>query len=184
MRVRVSSSSIVQIDSIPYTVPSRLVHYTLKAYVYPEEIMLYYDNKLLQRMPRIHDDSLKGIDYRHLIDNLVRKPSAFANYQYHEAFFPRLCFKLAYESLKENRPVSADKYYLKLLQLAKIQSEQQVSDAIELLLEDKQTPTPDSVKSLIDVFEKERLKVAVHVPSLSDYDQLLSPDASTTMGVH
>ena len=42
LQVRVSSGSIVQIFSIPYTVPSRLIHYTLKAYVYQDEIILFY----------------------------------------------------------------------------------------------------------------------------------------------
>ena len=56
MRARVSSGSIIQISDVPYTVPSRLIHYTLKVYVYPDEIILFYGNKRLQRMPRVGDD--------------------------------------------------------------------------------------------------------------------------------
>jgi transposase len=184
IRTRVSAGSIVQILDRPYTVPSRLIHYTLIAYVYPEEIILFYNNKQLQCMPRMHDDKLAGINYRHIIDSLVRKPSAFANYRYHEALFPRLCFRKAYDLLKKSRPVSADKCYLKLLQLAKIQSEQQVSDAISLLLEENQVPTPDAVKSLIDVFKAERRQVAVDMPRLSDYDVLLSQYQTTNKEIN
>jgi len=118
LRVRVSSGSIVQILGQPYTVPSRLIHYTLVAYVYYDDIVLFYNNKQLQRMPRINEP-LAGINYRHIIDSLLRKPGAFANYRYQAALFPRLCFRQAYDALRTQRPANADKYYLKLLQLAK-----------------------------------------------------------------
>lgn len=173
MRVRVSSGSIVQILEVPYTVPSRLIHYTLKAYVYPDEIILFYDNKKLQTMPRLQANSLAGINYRHLIDSLIRKPAAFANYQYHEAMFPRLCFKKAYDVLRDEIPGNADKHYLKILQLAKLNSEQEVANALELLLEERQLPLTEVVKSLIDIYVKERCSVQVYQPNVADYDCLL-----------
>jgi hypothetical protein len=184
IKARVSSSSIIQLLEKPYTVPSRLIHYTLKAYVYPDEIVLFYGNKQLQRMPRNHGDAIDGINYKHLIDSLVRKPGAFANYRYQAAFFPRLCFRKAYDVLCESRPASADRIYLKLLQLAKIQSEQQVADAIELLIEEKQLPLLESVKELIDAYQTERRVVQVIEPSLSDYDSLLSNHAFTSSWSH
>lgn len=174
IRARVSSSSVVQILDAPYTVPSRLIHYTLKVYVYPNEIVLFYGNKKLQTMPRVSANSMAGINYRHLIDGLLRKPSAFANYQYHEALFPRLCFRKAYDALRDQVPANADYQYLKLLQLAKLHSEQEVADTLELLLEEYQLPTSDVVKSLIDACAKERLHVQVHQPNVADYDCLLS----------
>jgi len=44
------------------------------------------------------------------------------------------------------------------------------------LLEEKQLPTPDAVKSLMDIYRHERLKVSVDEPVLADYDQLLLSD--------
>lgn len=179
IRVRVSSSSVIQILNKPYSVPSRLIHYTLKAYVYPDEIILFYNNKQLQCIPKVQNQPLSGINYRHLIDSLVRKPGAFANYRYQEAFFPRLCFRRAYDVLRETRPANADKFYLKLLQLAKIQSEQDVAEALELLFEAKRVPTPEAVKDIIDIYKKERLNVVVHEPELTDYDCLFKEDFLT-----
>ncbi len=186
VRSRVSPCSIIQILGKPYTVPSRLIHYELKAYVYPDEIILFYGNKQLQRMPRVQAQSqtLAGINYRHIIDSLVRKPSAFANYRYQEALFPRLCFRQAYDALRERRPANADRYYLKLLQLAKVQSEQQVAEALELLLEAKQLPLPMAVKELIDVYQQERFNVIVKAPDLADYDRLLSNNELTEQEEH
>ena len=104
----------------------------------------------------------------------LSKPEAFESYRYQEAFFPRLCFRQAYDQLRKKRAGNADKLYLKVLQLAKIQSEQLVSDALILLLEDGQTPTPLAVKDLIDVYHQERQHVEVREPCLADYDQLLT----------
>ncbi|HJW27979.1 MAG TPA: IS21 family transposase [Saprospiraceae bacterium] len=181
MRVRVSSGSIVQVLDVPYTVPSRLIHYTLKAYIYPDEIILFYGNKKIQTMPRARHH-LDGINYRHLIDSLVRKPAAFANYQYHEALFPRLCFRKAYDVLQENAPLNADRQYLKLLQLAKLHSEQSVAEALDILLEERHVPAPESVKELMDACAKVPLDVHVYQPSAADYDCLLS--STFGQGVH
>lgn len=173
-RVRVSSGSIVQLLGMPYSVPSRLIHYTLKAYIYPNEIILYYDNKRLQVMPRVYKGQTPIINYRHIIDSLVRKPAAFKHYKYREALFPRHCFRKAYDALITKLPGLADKYYIKLLHLAKISSEQNVAEALDLLLEAERTPTPDAVKSLLDAYKEERRHVTVDEPDLSVYDQLLS----------
>ncbi|WP_342224845.1 IS21 family transposase [Rickettsia endosymbiont of Urophora cardui] len=78
LSVRVNPSSTVSILSVAYSVPSRLIGYTLKAYIYSEEIELYYGNKCLQKMSRISNGYV--IDYRHIIDSLVRKPGAFVQY--------------------------------------------------------------------------------------------------------
>jgi hypothetical protein len=181
LRTRVSSGSIVQILDVPYTVPSRLIHYTLKAYIYPDEIILFYGNKKIQTMPRARNH-LDGINYRHLIDSLIRKPAAFVNYQYHEALFPRLCFRKAYDVLREGVPLNADKQYLKLLQLAKLHSEQSVSEALELLLEERHMPSPNSVKELMDACTKVTLDVHVDQPNAADYDCLLS--STFSQGMH
>jgi len=87
---------------------------------------------------------------------------------------PRLCFRKAYDALRHSQPACADKQYLKLLQLAKLHSEQEVSEALELLLEEYQLPTSDTVKSLIDAYQQARSETHVHQPNVADYDKLLS----------
>ena len=142
------------------------------------EPRLFYGKKNLQRMPRVYSNPLAGINYRHLIDSLVRKPAAFANYRYQEALFPRLCFRQAYDMLRQKKAHQADKLYLKLLQLAKVQSEQEVAEALKLLLEVDQVPTPEAVKDLTDLYQRERLEISVDAPNLSLYDELLSSSYS------
>ena len=41
-----------------------------------------YQGHVIQTMPRLVGKKVVAINYRHIIDSLVRKPGAFANYQY------------------------------------------------------------------------------------------------------
>ena len=168
--VRVRSNSTVQIDKVAYSVPSRLIGYALQAHVYPEDIELYYGRSLLQKMGK-QKEAL--INYRHIIDSLVRKPGAFKQYQYREALFPNEVLKNAYQALWQASKANGHKSYLALLQLAKNEGEQAVSCAIELLAEAGDLPLPEAVKSIL--FVPVRLaQVKVDPPNLSVYNGLLA----------
>ena len=53
-----------------------------------EDIVVTHQGHIVQTMPRLVGKQLRAINYRHIIDSLVRKPGAFANYQYREEMFP------------------------------------------------------------------------------------------------
>jgi len=73
------------------------------------------------------------VNYRHIIDWLVRKPGAFANYRYRKGLFPRTSFRMAYDFLKTHR---ADKEYLRILKLAATETESGAAHAIRGVLRD------------------------------------------------
>ena len=75
--------------------------------------------RLLQ-LPRLRGEGQRRIDYRHIIDSLVRKPGAFAQYRYRDELFPSLLFRQAYDRLTEQWPQRADQQYVRLLHLAAI----------------------------------------------------------------
>jgi hypothetical protein len=170
--VRVTTSSLIQILGVAYSVPSRLIGHTLKAYVYGKEIELYYGQKRVEILPRIDKGAL--VNYRHIIDSLVRKPNAFAHYQYRDCLFPQVGFRQAYDGLIQTYPEKGHKHYLKLLQLAKMHGEQEVLIALQLLEENQQIPLPESVKALLDVPAQRHVMVQVIQPCLADYDSLHS----------
>ena len=73
--------------------------------------------------------------YRHVIDSLVRKPGAFANYAYREDLFPTTRFRLAYDRFCDGRDERRGaKDYLKILHHAAHDSEVAVDDALRVLL--------------------------------------------------
>ena len=74
-----------------------------------------------------------AINYRHVIDWLVRKPGAFENYRYREDLFPTSRFRMAYDALRETAPSRAAREYLQILELAARENESLVDDALRLL---------------------------------------------------
>ena len=96
----------------------------------------------------------------------------FDSYKYKEALYPRLCVRQAFDALKHASPANGHKYYLQLLKLAKLYSEERVALAIELLLECQQCPHPDKVTSLIKEKPIDTPNIHIKQPDLSVYDQL------------
>ena len=89
----------------------------------------------VERMDRVHGAGEAGLDYRHVIGSLVRKPGAFARYRYREQMFPTGTFRLAYDALREWRGERADVDYVRILHLAATTMESEVDRALGLLLE-------------------------------------------------
>jgi hypothetical protein len=87
-------------------------------------------------MPRLRGRGKHRVDYRHIIDWLVRKPGAFENYRYREELFPTSRFRMAWDALRELIPLRANKRYLEILQLAAQEGEARVDDALRRLLEE------------------------------------------------
>ena len=174
LELTVTKSSTIRINQVTYSVPSRLIGYGLRVYIYQGEIKLYYGTQLICKMPKIDKSEANAvINYRHIIASLVRKPGAFANYHYRESLFPTLHFRNAYDKLIKTHPANGTKQYLQILHLAAVNSESEVESAITILLESGITPTIKQVRDLLD--SKSQQKVVVHVdqPTVKQYDSLL-----------
>ena len=82
------------------------------------------------------------MDYRHIIDLLVRKPGAFENYRYREELFPTSRFRMAFDELKGQLGARGSKEYLAILELAAKESEAEVDEALRVLLEKGESSAP------------------------------------------
>jgi hypothetical protein len=180
VRVRVNSGSLIMVARNSYSVNSRLIGEIVEARVYPEHLEVWYGGQKIEQLPRLHGRTNYRIDYRHIIDWLVRKPGAFANYRYREHLFPTSRFRMAYDLLKENTPNRCDRRYLQILELAAKQSEAQVDDALRLLLASKCGKQTIADPAAFEQFLKrcrqapEIADVAIPEVSLASFDQLLS----------
>ena len=72
--------------------------------LYVEHVEVWYAQQEVERFPRLRGRKKHAINYRHIIDWLVRKPGAFANYVYREELFPTSRFRMAYDALREAQP--------------------------------------------------------------------------------
>jgi hypothetical protein len=174
--IRVSRSSVIRVKKNTYSVPSRLIGREVDCLIEMDEIIVRYAGQEVQRMPRLIGSEKSLINYRHVIDTLVRKPGAFENYKYREEMFPNSYFRMAYDRLRqEHSDKIATRDYLQLLQLAARESQDLVTDALRTKLNEK---TPLSVGAIREAVEsRQQLPAATDVnidaPDLSVYDFLL-----------
>lgn len=134
LRLRVTRNSTLRVVNNTYSVHSRLIGERVEVRLGAEHLEVWYAQQCVERLPRVRGRAQHRIEYRHLIDWLVRKPGAFAHYCYRDALFPTSRFRMAYDAFAATRPATADREYLALLQLAAKETEQGVDDALRLLL--------------------------------------------------
>ena len=116
------------------------------------------------------------VNYRHVIDQLERKPGAFENYRYREEMFPGSQFRLAYDELKERHTQQqAAREYLKILALAARESETAVTAALSELC-GRQPITADAVSEIVRAQQTPSPVTDVEIVpvNLACYDSLLS----------
>ena len=118
LRVRVDRGSTIHVQGNIYSVASRLIGERVEARLYAERVEVWYAQQLVETLPRLRGRGKHRIDYRHVIDWLVRKPGAFADYRYRQELFPTSHFRLAYDVLVHRQPARAAKEYLGILHLA------------------------------------------------------------------
>jgi len=133
-RVKVGPSSTVHVQHNTYSVHSRLIGEWVQARIYAERIEIWYAQRKVDTLPRLRGENKHRIQYRHIIDWLVRKPGAFENYRYRNDLFPGSYFRMAYDCLRTHHSQQvASKEYLKILHLAARESETRVEAALKEL---------------------------------------------------
>lgn len=134
-RVKVDSGSLIYVDRNVYSVHSRLIGEQVEARLGAEIVEVWYAGRKVEELARLRGRGKHRVNYRHIIDWLVRKPGAFENYRYREELFPTSRFRMAWDALRETSPLRADKRYLEILELAAKEGESRVDQALSSLLE-------------------------------------------------
>jgi hypothetical protein len=177
-KVRVGPSSTIRVKHNTYSVHSRLVGEWVEARVYHERIEIWYAQNQAEVFPRLRGEGSHHIQYRHIIDYLVRKPGAFRNYRYRSDMFPTIAWRICYDVLKRQSPLRADKEYLKILHLASQRDERGVECAIDHLLRNEGHLSAEAIEPLLEAgIELPSVReVSIDQIALSDYDGLLSEE--------
>jgi hypothetical protein len=145
--------------------------------LYAEHLEVLLGSTFIEKLPRLRGADNHRINYRHVIDWLVRKPGAFANYRYRSELFPTSHFRIAYDLLREQNPSHADKEYLRILHLAAMQSEELVNSSLRKIIAEGSPLTAESVTALVKWFESSGIAPVVETTvaevDLRGYDNLL-----------
>ena len=155
---------------------SRLIGEKITIKLYVEHLEVWYAQQRIESIPRSRGEGKHHIQYRHIIDWLVRKPGAFENYRYRDALFPTHRFRMAYDWLKRHHPSRSAKEYLGILHLAARQSESGVDDALRILIENEQPIAIGAVETIMCSLEQipSPTEITIAEVDLCAYDALLS----------
>ena len=175
----VKRGSIIRVAGKVYSMPSRLIGHRVQVRLHANHLEVYYGGALVARPERVRGAGLEGIDYRHVVHSLVRKPGAFRRYVYRAAMFPTPVFRLAYDVLAERSEKWADLEYVRILHLAATTMECEVEAGLKALLASDELPEHDAVVALVT--PKHPLpcpQVRVVMPDLGIYDALLQEEVA------
>lgn len=174
-RVRVGAGSIIRVQRNTYSVPSRLIGEDVRVRVYDDRLEVWYAEEVQLTVERLLGRGGKRINYRHLIDWLVRKPGAFPRYRYRDELFPSVVFRRAYDALAAAASTTrrGDLAYLRVLELAARTMESEVEVAVQLLLDEGELPSYERVRTLVAPEPAEVPELADFEPDLGEWDALL-----------
>ena len=173
---KVTRFSTIRVLKNSYSLHSRLIGERVKARIYADHIDVWYAQRRIEVLPRLRGEKSHYINYRHVIDWLVRKPGAFENYRYKDDLFPTSQFRIAYDLLcSEHGSKLGNKHYLKILKLAAHESETLVNESLRFLINRSDRIDSDIVEAMVQSGLQPPAVTDVEVESvdLRIYDQLL-----------
>jgi hypothetical protein len=175
VEARVGPSSTIRVLHNVYSVHSGLIGEQVRVRVRAERLEVWFAQRLVESLPRLRGYYHQYIQYRHIIDWLVRKPGAFAGYRYRQELFPTSRFRMAYDALGDHCGVQADKEYLRILHLAARENEQRVDDALRVLLNQETPFAAHEVEALVlsGAALPAATQIAIAAVNLATYDELL-----------
>jgi hypothetical protein len=171
--VRVQAGSTITVERNIYSVPARLIGEQVEVRIYADALEVWYGQRKEEVLPRLRGRCKHRINYRHVIEWLVRKPGAFAGYRYRAELFPTSRFRMAYDYLAATASGRSAREYLGILQLAARHSEVEVDEALRRLL-DSGGVSLTAVAALVreGMAPARVMEVCVAPINLSTYDDL------------
>ncbi len=121
--VRVTSSSTINVSRMLYTVPDRLIGERLLVHLFDDRLVFFHGIVEVLRLARAYPlpgkRRGKCVDYRHIIDWLVKKPMAFKGLQFRDELLPTEDWRRIWSHLSRHlEPRQACKLIVGALKLA------------------------------------------------------------------
>lgn len=174
---RVCSHSTIRVKRVTYSVPARFISRRLRARVYEQHLEVYNGIEQIAHIVRVPGRQAV-IDYRHVIQALLRKPGAFARYHYREELFPSNTYRRAYDRLVEDHGMGSGE--LEYLRLLKLTAELGINAVAGLLGEMLCPGTPPWRAATLrsTLCPPSRVEMAEPVVDLSVYDAFLREEVA------
>jgi transposase InsO family protein len=175
---RVSKYGIFTVKAEQYSAPSRLIGHRLSVRAYADRVECFLSGQCVFECPRAARRTgqrhARQIDYRHLVENLKRKPGAFARWVFRDDVFPRTIYRQTWENLSAQLPErQACKTIIGLLALAADGHEAALGLELEQLHARNELPDLDTLTQQLAPRPSTVPCVVVTLPALTAYDALL-----------
>ena len=107
--VRVRSTSTIEVRSVTYSVPSRLISQQLTVHLRHDRLALFLRSQFVETLPRLHrragvSGTWRRIDFRHVIESLRRKPRALLRAQLQNNLLPNERWRQLWRQLLATLP--------------------------------------------------------------------------------
>ena len=179
----VSSSSTIDVRRVTYTVPSRLQGEVLLVRLYDDRVLCYLGHVFVIELKRLRpegDTRGRVVDYRHVIDSLVKKPQAFRHCVLRNDLLPNSEYRVIWKTLDgQLAPKEACKLMVGLLHLAAKQDcEKDLAQRVQALLNTGKTIVlsqlqQEYTKQIVN--DAQNIQVIQH--NLIDYNSLIPTQA-------
>jgi hypothetical protein len=174
VRVKVNRGSLIRVQHNLYSVPTHLIGQEVTVRIFEWHLEVYYRQIQVEWLPRLVGQNKQQINYRHLIDSLLRKPGGFRDYRYRESLFPSVVFRQAWDQLNQwYSSRKADLIYLRVLRLAAHTLESEVADILNLLLDGQKRWDETDVERLLQPQLLPVPQLTLPPINLAQYDRLL-----------
>ncbi|MHB8148510.1 MAG: IS21 family transposase [Vulcanimicrobiaceae bacterium] len=178
LATRVSKYSIFTVKGAQYSAPSRLIGHRLIVRLYTERLECWLGGERVLECPRATcrggQRHPRRIDYRHMIENLKRKPGAFARWVFRDDVFPQAIYRSTWETVNGALPErEACKIMVGLLALAADGHEAELALELERLAERNEIPNLSVLTAQLAPRISIVPDVRVILPKLTTYDTLI-----------
>ena len=175
INVKVYKSSTINVAHNTYSVNSRLINEWINVHLKSEILEIYYGSRKIDEFPRLRGSGNHKINYRHVIESLIRKPGAFENYRYRDDLFPTTNFRIVYDYFSKHNSDTASKKYLQILHLASREGENLVDNTLSYLFDKQEHVTLDTVQERMKLCTNERSVTDIKISEvdLKLYDNLI-----------
>ncbi len=121
--VKVTTSSLIEVKRVTYSVPSRLVGQTINVHLTHDWLTGYIAQTCVLGLARVYPDKkgqrARSIDYRHVINALAAKPQAFRYRVYRDDLFPDDNYKQLWQQVDASmESQQACKWMVSVLKIA------------------------------------------------------------------
>jgi transposase InsO family protein len=178
--VKVSSTSTIQVRASLYTVPSRLVGANLQVNLYHDHLCCYLGGTLVARLHRVYGQGKKrrasNIDYRHVIDSLVKKPMAFFGSQLRDGLLPNAQYRQIWQTISSSLAArDASRLMVGLLHLAATANcEAALGERVAKILLEGNMPSLTELKQFFGIENVKHYPIVDVVQhALESYNQLI-----------